>query len=253
MDKLRIEFEVERSKKMDETESWINMNQELSVSKEVLLARDVSKKENEELQGRVEDNLDKVAPIKDVSLFKCSKLELETRKGMKCRVERERLCSALSGDGIQVGSKSNGVLVRKDNDKGESLGSSDNKDSFDNTKNNNLKLRKASTSRDVGTKVRYEREFDKREEKDECGSVGKRVLVLSRSNDGVVGSCVGKGNSLGSSVNKDSFMVACLEVLRVFWPIDRVSGYLVLKMDHLGVWPFLIIKQFRLTLKKAKI
>ena len=37
MDKLRIEFEVERSKKMDEMESWINMNQELMrVSKELL-------------------------------------------------------------------------------------------------------------------------------------------------------------------------------------------------------------------------
>ena len=55
MVKLRMEFEVERSKMLDETESWINMNQELMrVSKELLLARDVLSEENEALQERVE-------------------------------------------------------------------------------------------------------------------------------------------------------------------------------------------------------
>ena len=55
MVKLRMEFEVERSKMLDETESWINMNKKLMrVSKELLLARDVSSKENEALQEIVE-------------------------------------------------------------------------------------------------------------------------------------------------------------------------------------------------------
>ena len=55
MVKLRMEFEVERSKMLDETESWINMNKELiRVSKELLLARDVLSEENEALQERVE-------------------------------------------------------------------------------------------------------------------------------------------------------------------------------------------------------
>ncbi|TXG65725.1 hypothetical protein EZV62_007000 [Acer yangbiense] len=45
------------------------------------------------------DNLDKVALDKDGSPFKCSKLELESRKGMGGRVERVRPCSSLSSDG----------------------------------------------------------------------------------------------------------------------------------------------------------
>ncbi|KAK0589846.1 hypothetical protein LWI29_019252 [Acer saccharum] len=51
MDRFLIEFEVERSKRMDEMDMMIKMNQELmSVSTELVLARGVLKEENERFQ-----------------------------------------------------------------------------------------------------------------------------------------------------------------------------------------------------------
>ncbi|KAK0606613.1 hypothetical protein LWI29_001539 [Acer saccharum] len=51
MDKLQIEFEVERSKRMDEMDRMIKMNQELiSMSTELVLARAVLKEENDAFQ-----------------------------------------------------------------------------------------------------------------------------------------------------------------------------------------------------------